>query len=66
MDVTLNDDGTVQDVKIIEGNPWLNDAATDAVKQWKYHPRMVHGKLLNKIVVVLTFEKNGRVTLSSR
>jgi periplasmic protein TonB len=61
MDVTLNDDGTVQEVKLIEGDPLLADAATAAVKQWKYHPRMVHGKLVNSIVVVLTFEKNGKV-----
>jgi len=61
MDVTLNDDGTVQVVKVIEGNPLLNDAATAAVKQWKYLPLMAHEKLVNKIVVVLTFEKNGKV-----
>jgi len=61
MDVTLNDDGTVQEVNVIEGNPLLNDAATDAVKQWKYRPLTVHGKLLNRIVVVLTFDKHGKV-----
>jgi TonB family protein len=61
MDVTLNDDGTVQEVKVIEGNPLLNSAATDAVKQWKYRPLTVHGKLVNRVVVVLTFDKNGKV-----
>jgi anaerobic magnesium-protoporphyrin IX monomethyl ester cyclase len=61
MDVTLNDDGTVQEVKVIEGDPLLADAATAAVEQWKYHPRTVHGKLVNRIVVVLTFDKNGKV-----
>jgi len=61
MDVTLNDDGTVQEVKVIEGNPLLNSEATDAVKQWKYRPLTVHGKLVNRIVVVLTFDKNGKV-----
>src|SRR6202046_2136461 len=61
MDVTLNNDGTVQEVKVIEGNPLLNSAATDAVKQWKYRPLTVHGKLVNRIVVVLTFDKNGKV-----
>jgi anaerobic magnesium-protoporphyrin IX monomethyl ester cyclase len=61
MDVTLNDDGTVQEVKVIEGDPLLADAATAAVEQWKYHPRTVDGKPVNKIVVVLTFEKNGKV-----
>jgi TonB family protein len=61
MDVTLNDDGTVNDVKVIEGDPLLNDAATEAVKQWKYRPLTVNGKLMNRIVVVLTFDKNGKV-----
>ena len=61
MDVTLNDDGTVQAVKVIEGNPLLDNAATEAVKQWKYRPLTANGKLVNKIVVVLTFEKNGKV-----
>jgi len=61
MDVTLKDDGTVQEVKVIEGDPLLADAATAAVEQWKYHPRTVHGKLVNRIVVVLRFDKNGKV-----
>jgi anaerobic magnesium-protoporphyrin IX monomethyl ester cyclase len=61
MDVTLHEDGTVQEVKVIEGNLLLNSAATDAVKQWKYRPLTVHGKIVNRIVVVLTFDKNGKV-----
>jgi TonB family protein len=61
MDLTLSDDGTVQEVKVIEGNPLLKSASTDAVKQWKYRPLTVHGKLVNRIVVVLTFDKNGKV-----
>ncbi len=61
MHVTLNDDGTVEEVKVIEGNPSPNSAATNAVKQWMYQPLTVHGKLVNSIVVVLTFDKNGKV-----
>jgi TonB family protein len=61
MDVTLNEDGTVQAVKVIEGNPLLNSAATEAVKRWKYRPLTVNGKLVNGIVVVLRFDKNGKV-----
>jgi hypothetical protein len=38
----------------------LNSAAADAVKQWKYRPLTVRGKLVNRIVVVLTFDKNGK------
>lgn len=61
MDVALNDDGTVQRVKVIEGNPQLNNAAVDAVKQWRYRPQRVNGEFVNRIVVVVTFEKNGKV-----
>jgi TonB family protein len=61
MDVTLNEDGTVQAVKVIEGNALFDGAAVDAVKQWKYQPLRVNGELVNKVVVVLTFEKNGKV-----
>lgn len=61
MDVTLNDDGSVKDAKVIEGDPLLNDSATDAVKQWKYRPLTVKGQLVNDFVVVVAFQKNGKV-----
>jgi TonB family protein len=61
MDVMLNDDGTVQAVKVIEGDSLLSSAAIDAVKQWKYKPLKVNGELVNKVVAVLTFDKNGKV-----
>jgi anaerobic magnesium-protoporphyrin IX monomethyl ester cyclase len=61
LDVRLNDDGTVQTVKVLEGNPLLNGAAIDAVKQWKYRPLKADAELVKRIVVVITFEKNGKV-----
>jgi TonB family protein len=61
MDVTLKDDGSVDDVAVIKGNPLLAKVATDAVKQWKYQPLVVNGKPVNKFVVVLTFDKHGVV-----
>jgi hypothetical protein len=44
MDVTLNDDGTLQEVKVIEGQPVAqqrSDAAIDAVKPWRHQPLTV-------------------------
>lgn len=61
MDVTLSEDGSVLKVNVIDGEPLLNNAAIDAVKQWKYRPLTVDGKLVNQFIVVLTFGKNGRV-----
>jgi hypothetical protein len=39
----------------------MSNAAVDAVKQWKYRPLTVRGKLVDKFVVVITFGKNGKV-----
>ncbi len=61
LDLTLNDEGSVQDVKVLEGDELLAGAATEAAKQWKYRPRQVHGKLVKQVVVILTFDKHGKV-----
>ncbi len=61
MELTLNDDGTVKDVKVIESSPLFDQAAVVAVKQWKYEPMMVKGELVKNVVVVLEFEKSGKV-----
>ena len=61
MELTLNDDGTVKDVKVIESSPLFDQAAVGAVKQWKYEPLTVKGELVKNVVVVLEFEKNGKV-----
>ena len=64
MDVMLNDDGTVQAVKVIEGDSLLSSAAIDAVKQWKYKPLKVNGELVNKVVVCayVRQEREGALT----
>ena len=35
---TVSEDGTVRDVKVVEGAAALGRSATDAVKQWRYKP----------------------------
>lgn len=61
LDVTLNDDGTVNTVDVIDGKPLLAEAATAAVKQWRYRPLVVQGKPVLKFVVALSFGKRGKV-----
>ena len=61
LDVTIKDDGTVEQVGLIDGNPLLADAATTAVKQWRYQPLLVQGKPLLNFVVVVSFGRGGRV-----
>jgi TonB family protein len=60
-DVTLHDDGTVDHVDLIDGDPVLADPAAAAVKQWRYRPLLVEGKPVLKFVVVVSFGKGGGV-----
>jgi TonB family protein len=41
--VTINKDGTVQDIKVISGHPLFVPPAIEAVKQWVYRPTLVNG-----------------------
>jgi TonB family protein len=42
LDVIIAKDGTVRSVNIVTGNPVLGQAATAAVKQWRYQPTLVN------------------------
>jgi len=59
LDVTLKDDGTAERVDVVEGPPLLVEAATNAVKQWRYRPSSMKGKP-NKFVVAISFTKQGK------
>ena len=61
LDVTLKEDGTVEQTSFIDGNPLLVEAATSAVKQWRFKPLLVNGKPVVKFVVVVSFSKGGKV-----
>jgi TonB family protein len=61
LDVTLKEDGTVDGINVIDGNPLLAEAATTAVRQWRYQPLLVQGKPVLNFVVVVSFGKDGKV-----
>jgi len=61
LDVTLKEDGTVEQTSFIDGNPLLVEAATRAVEQWRYKPLLVKGKPVVKFVVIVSFSKGGKV-----
>jgi protein TonB len=48
MKATIAEDGSVQDLKVINGDPILAQAASDAVKQWRYEPYLLNGKPIRK------------------
>lgn len=43
LDVTIGPDGSVIGVHVLRSVPLLDQAAIDAVKQWKYEPTLVNG-----------------------
>jgi TonB family protein len=53
----INKSGDVTDVKAVHGNAILAEAASNAVKQWKYKPYFVNGAPANiETAITLTFK----------
>jgi TonB family protein len=51
------EDGTVRDVKVVEGSPVLAQSAVDAVKHWRYKPYVLDGKpVKNEIRINVDFK----------
>src|SRR5438445_5253941 len=48
LQATVAEDGKVQDVTVLRGDPLLARAATDAVRQWQYEPFRADGKPIQK------------------
>ena len=44
LDAEVMGDGSVGDISIVRGDPLLAEAATEAVKQWKFEPSTIDGK----------------------
>lgn len=44
MSAIIGKDGSVQDLKLVSGNPLLVESAMEAVKQWVYKPTILNGK----------------------
>jgi protein TonB len=52
LQVTVDETGNVTDINIIRGHPLLNQAAVDAVRQWKYSPTLLNGEPVPVIATV--------------
>jgi len=51
-------DGSIEDVKALSGDPLLAEAATDAVKQWRFLPTLLNGKPVPVMTVLtITFHR---------
>jgi len=51
------EDGTLRDVKVVEGPPVFAPAAVEAVKRWRYKPYMLDGKpVKNEVKINVDFK----------
>jgi protein TonB len=52
LEVTIDSDGHVQSVSVLEGPQELVQSAVDAVSQWTYKPTLLNGQPVNVITTV--------------
>ncbi len=50
--VTVDEEGNVADIKVTKGHPLLDEAALNAVRQWKYSPTLLNGEPVPVIATV--------------
>jgi len=43
LEAIISKDGTIQDLKVIQGHPLLVKAALEAVQRWRYQPTLLNG-----------------------
>lgn len=54
--ISVDEEGNVIDAEVTKGHPLLNDAAVEAVRQWKYSPTFLNGQpVAVKATVSLVF-----------
>jgi len=52
MEATISKDGSVVDLRVVSGNPLLNEAAIAAVRQWRYKPTLLNGEPVEVITTI--------------
>jgi TonB family protein len=52
LEITIGTDGSVTDAKVLRSIPLLDQAALEAVRQWRYTPTRANGTLVPVIMVV--------------
>jgi TonB family protein len=55
LECTISPEGRVSEVHVVKGQPLLNEAAIDAVRQWVFTPTLVDGK---PVAVIMTVTVN--------
>ncbi|MGD1022099.1 MAG: TonB family protein [Candidatus Sulfotelmatobacter sp.] len=56
LDIRINADGVVQEVRLVSGEEVLGQAAIDAVKQWRFKPHAINGQFVEmETTITLNF-----------
>ncbi len=68
LEVDVNEAGIVSNLRIIRGHPLLDQAAMDAVRQWRYSPTLINGAAIpvrTTVAVTFTLSETGAATASA-
>ncbi len=52
LEAIISTDGSVRDLKLLQGHPILAGAAMDAVAQWRYHPTRLNGRKVEVVTLI--------------
>jgi protein TonB len=56
LELTVGTDGSVTDARVLRSIPLLDDAAVEAVRQWRFEPTLLNGRPVPvKMTVTVTF-----------
>jgi protein TonB len=52
LEALIDREGSIATLRVVSDHPLLNQAALDAVKQWKYRPTLLNGEPVEVITTV--------------
>lgn len=59
LSATIGKDGTIQNLQVLTGHPFLAKAAMDAVRQWRYRPYLLNGQPVDvETTITVNFNLN--------
>ena len=52
LEATIGEDGTVRNVRVLRSTPLLDEAAAEAVRQWRFTPTLLNGQPVSVLMTV--------------
>ncbi len=60
LEAVISEEGAVRDVRVLRSEPLLDDAAVDAVRQWRFTPTLLNGQPVPVVMTVTVAFSLGR------